>query len=236
MTRKPPILTPRLSSVADLIPKCRCFADIGTDHAYLPVFLCMTEKCDTAIASDIRKGPLSRAEKTLADYDMQSRISLRLGSGLDTIEADEADAVSIAGMGGLIIAQILENGQNKLCSTRKIILQPMTAVPELREFLWKNGWTIDSEHLAIEGDKIYNILTVSLPNGNPKFKPSDIDLYVGKYLLENRPDGFDTYIKQRMKKLMNIIEGLRLSKSANAAEQSEQYRELLNEIEKSILH
>jgi tRNA (adenine22-N1)-methyltransferase len=103
-----PILTPRLQQIADRIQPCACVADIGTDHAYLPVFLCMTQKAEKAIASDIRKGPLARAEATILRYGMQNRVETRLGGGADTLQVGEADCIVIAGMGGLMIAEILK--------------------------------------------------------------------------------------------------------------------------------
>ena len=230
---KLPTLTPRLDTIAKLIPACHCFADIGTDHAYLPVFMCMSDISDTAIASDIKKGPLLRAEKTVTDFKLNDRISLRLGAGLDTLKKDEADAVAIAGMGGLIIAEILREGLNKLTSAKAIILQPMTAVSELREFLINNGFTIKEECLAKEDEKIYNILSVVYTGNNESYSPSE--LYLGKYLIEHKPQHFDEYLSKRITKLKNMIEGLRISTSEDSKKKLIECLTLLKEIERSVL-
>ena len=144
MNRLP--LSPRLKTLYDITPMCDCFADIGTDHAYLPVYLCKNGKCKTAIASDIVKGPLERAKATIKKHNMEDKISIRLGGGVSTLERDEADVVLIAGMGGLIIADILKDGFDVLKTVKNIILQPMTAVSDLREYLYNNNWKIDKEY------------------------------------------------------------------------------------------
>ncbi len=226
-----PALTPRLYTIFEHIPHCRCFADIGTDHAYLPVFMCLSKKAECAIASDIKKGPLLRAEKTVTDYAANDKISLRLGAGLDTLKKDEADAVSIAGMGGLIIAEILKAGIDKLGSAKTIILQPMTAVSELREFLINNGWTIEDEYLAKEDMKIYNILSVSLPKGNNETY-SPVELYLGKHLIKKRPVHFDEYLNKHINKLENMIDGLKSSDLRESKEKLENTLTLLSEIKK----
>ncbi len=230
---KLPALTPRLDTIARLIPNCRCFADIGTDHAYLPVFMCMSGIADTAIASDIKKGPLLRAEKTVSDFNLNDKICLRLGAGVDTLEKDEADTVAIAGMGGLVIAEILRAGIDKLTSLKALILQPMTADSELREFLINNGWTIKEEHLAKEDDKIYNILSVVWSGKNESYSP--LELYLGKQLIENKPEHFNEYLLKRTKKLNNMVDGLKASKSAESKKKLFECMTLLKEIEERAL-
>ena len=114
MINTSPTLTPRLYTISNQIDKCKCFADIGTDHAYLPVFMCMTGKCERAIASDINEGPLKRAQNTVRQFGQEEKIQLRLGAGLDTLEENEADVIAIAGMGGIEISNILKIGKNKI--------------------------------------------------------------------------------------------------------------------------
>ena len=214
MKRKPQ-LTPRLKAVAELIPPCRVFADIGTDHAYLPVYLCVDGICEKAIASDINEGPLERAGATVSEYGLNDKISLRLGGGLDTLEKDEADAVSIAGMGGLMIADILNSGKDKLKNAKQIVIQPMSSVPELRSLLFKNGFKIDAEYLSKEDKKLYHIMTVSLSDAETT-APSAFDLYIGKALVDTKPEYFDEYIKRKKTKLEAIINGMKDAKNKNS--------------------
>lgn len=230
MLQTPPLLSPRLSTIAKLIPKCKRFADIGTDHAYLPVYLCMENICDTAIASDINRGPLLRAENTIKSYHMGKRISTRLGGGFETLAPGEAESLSIAGMGGLVIAKILEDGRDKIDSECTLVLQPMTAILELREYLYKNSWITVDEHLAKEEDKIYNIITVKL--GKESEKLSDAELFLGRILIERKDECYDEYVSKKIKKLENMIKGLEKSETEQSKHKLAECCALLNDVEK----
>ena len=144
-------LSPRLRLAADLVPEGARLADVGTDHAYLPACLLMEGKIPSAIAADLREGPLSRARETAAEYGCGDRMAFRLCDGLSGIRPEETDAVVIAGMGGETIAQILEAAP--WVRTRKIplVLQPMSSIPELRQRLGEGGFRILEERLAREG-------------------------------------------------------------------------------------
>lgn len=151
-------LTPRLQAVADLVPQGAAFADIGTDHAYLPAWLLLNGCIDHAIASDINAGPLSRARRTAEDYGCTQHISFRLGAGLAKVRPEEADTVAIAGMGGETIAQILSDAPWTREQETLLLLQPMSAQEELRRYLWLNGYTIHRENIVREGQKLYLVL------------------------------------------------------------------------------
>ena len=229
MLKTPPQLTPRLLKIAELIQPCNCMADIGTDHAYLPVYLCMTNKCKSAIASDIRKGPIQRAASTVSKYNCTDAIETRLGSGVSTITPNEAEAVVIAGMGGLIIAQILKEGFEVASSAKQIILQPMTAVDELREYLSLAGFDIIGEYLAKEDTKIYNILSVKY-SGVP-YSLSAAEVYLGKDIQQDNPELFPEYLKKKKKKLTNMISGLEMAIGSENAAKLDETRSLLSAIE-----
>ena len=152
-------LTARLQTVADQVPQGAAFADIGTDHAYLPVWLLLNGRIDRAIAADLREGPLNSARETAQIYGVSDKVSFRLCNGLADICADEVDVVAIAGMGGETIAMILESApwtkDGKL-----LLLQPMTSFPDLRLWLQQNGYCIERETIAKEGRRLYSCLTV----------------------------------------------------------------------------
>lgn len=227
-------LSIRLKKIYDIMPECDCFADIGTDHAYLPVYMCATGKCKTAIASDIVPGPLKRANATILKFGMSDKISVRLGPGVSTLSSDEADVVSIAGMGGLIIAQILEQGRDVLKNTAKIIVQPMTAVEDLREYLYKNNWNIEQEYLVKENDKLYNILSISSADSNTAFEPDDIDIFIGRHLIEDKPDLYNEYLERKIFKLDKMIAGLKKSSSETSADKIKECEVLLNKTKKLL--
>jgi len=152
-------LTPRLAAAAALVPVGARLADVGTDHGYLPVRLLLDGVIPFAVAADLRAGPLSRARETALRFHVEDKISFRLCDGLRGVREDEVDAIAIAGMGGGTAASILsaapwtKNG-------KRLLLQPMTALWELRGFLSQNGYRIEMEHIACEGKRLYSIMEV----------------------------------------------------------------------------
>lgn len=150
-------LTPRLETVACLVPQGACLADVGTDHAYLPVRLLLDGRVERAIAADLREGPLARARETARRYGVEDQISFRLCDGLSAVSREEADTVAIAGMGGETIAAILSAAPWTREGT-KLLLQPMTSFPDLRGWLQQNGYCILRERIAREGKRLYTVL------------------------------------------------------------------------------
>ena len=167
-------LSPRLQAVADQVPEGAVFADIGTDHAYLPVWLLLHGRIDHAIAADLREGPLARARETAAQYGVTDRVSFRLCDGLTGIRAGETDMIAIAGMGGETIASILAAAPwTREC---KLLLQPMTSFPDLRFWLQQNGYMIENEKVVREGERLYSIWNVT---GGTMKQLSPAELWVG---------------------------------------------------------
>lgn len=151
-------LTPRLRKAAELVPQGARFADIGTDHAYLPVWLILNGVIDRAIAADLREGPLNRARDTAEKYGVSEQIQFRLCDGLAQIKPEEADTIAIAGMGGETIAHILDNAPWTKQRDVTLILQPMSSQPDLRQWLGGHGYRIEEEHVVREGKVLYNVL------------------------------------------------------------------------------
>lgn len=154
-------LTPRLASVAAQVPSGAVLADIGTDHAYLPVKLLLDGRIPHAIAADLREGPLERARETAQRWGVSDRVSFRLCDGLTGIAPDEADVIAIAGMGGETIASILEAAPWTRRGDKRLLLQPMTAFAELRLWLSTHGYCIERESISQEGKRFYTCLRVS---------------------------------------------------------------------------
>lgn len=153
-------LSPRLRAVAGLVPQGARFADIGTDHAYLPAWLLLNGVIERAVAADLRSGPLDRARETAEKYAVSDRMDFRLCDGLSGLSAGEADAIAIAGMGGDTIAHILGQAPWTKAGGITLLLQPMTSQPDLRRWLSENGYRIEREELAREGEKLYTIWLV----------------------------------------------------------------------------
>ncbi len=151
-------LDKRLSAVAALVRQGSRLADIGTDHAYLPVYLVQSGVCPSAIASDIGAGPLEAARRTVTESGLTSEIALRLGDGLSTVSAGEVEDIAIAGMGGETIVAILEATPYIQNSRLRLILQPMTRAEDLRRWLLANGFSILEEHLITDGRHLYPVM------------------------------------------------------------------------------
>lgn len=151
-------LDKRLSAVAALVRQGSRLADIGTDHAYLPVYLVQSGVCPSAIASDIGAGPLDAAYRTVTENGLTSEIALRLGDGLATVTAGEVEDIAIAGMGGETIAAILEAAPWVQNEGIRLILQPMTRAEDLRRWLLTHGFSVLEEHLIIDGRHLYPVM------------------------------------------------------------------------------
>lgn len=150
----------RLLQCAQWVPDGAKVADIGTDHAYLPIWLAKSGKIASAVAADVREGPLDRARENILRYHVQETVSARLSDGLSAINPDEADTIIIAGMGGELIAEILEKTPWLKGNGKTLILQPMTSARELRVFLQKQGYSLQKEKAVLSLNRLYTVMLV----------------------------------------------------------------------------
>lgn len=161
-------LDERLSAVAKLVRPGSRVADIGTDHAYLPVYLITAGICPSAIAADIGAGPLNAARRTVTEAGSAEKIELRLGDGLSVIAPDEADDIVIAGMGGETVAAILAAAPWIGDARYRLILQPMSRAAELRRYLMTNGFSLTEEHLVTDGRHLYPVMAAEYTAAPPE--------------------------------------------------------------------
>ena len=150
-------LTPRLQLAADFCLPCKAVIDVGCDHAYLCLYL-VEQGAERAAASDIRPGPLEAAKAHIAACGRNDRVQAVLCPGLEAFGPDDADTISICGMGGEMIASILEAAPWTAKGDHKLVLQPMTNGHRLRKWLADNGYTVEREQLAREGHRLYVVL------------------------------------------------------------------------------
>lgn len=169
-------LTRRLTAAFNLVREGRVVADIGTDHAYLPIELVKTGKCPRAFASDIGKGPLERAKENINEAGLSAQIETVLTDGAAYFDG-VADEFIIAGMGGELIHRIISDAPFLKNEDIHMVLQPMTKVPFLRHALASDGFYIDKETLVKEDGKIYTVMSVYYDG--KKRSISDIDLLTG---------------------------------------------------------
>lgn len=203
----------RLKLIAKKVPLCETVCDIGTDHAYVPIYLILNKICKKAIATDVKQGPVYIANKNIKKYKLEDVIETRIGNGLDCIKEHEADTIIVAGMGGILIREILYNGFEKAKTACSLILQPMNAIEVVREWLMKNGYNIYDEELVNEGEKIYNVISATWTG---QIKDTDkVYHYIGEKLIENNDPLLTKYIDKKLKQMKRIINGLKNSNSTS---------------------
>ena len=213
-------LTPRLRAIGSQVPQGAKLADVGTDHAYLPVWLLLNGRIQSAIASDVKEGPLLRGRETARTYGVEENMTFRLCDGLNGIEPKEVDTVVIAGMGGELIARILEAAP--WTRNAALLLQPMSSQPELRQWLTENGYRIHRETVAAEGRKLYTILSVTGGESTPY---TQAELWAGRQRKgENAPHRL-AYLDDLISRRERAIAGMR--KGVSHGEEVEREEALL---------
>jgi tRNA (adenine22-N1)-methyltransferase len=166
-------------------------ADIGSDHAYLPCYLAIHKQTPFAVAGEITDGPLMSAKEQVRSLGFDNMIDVRKGDGLEVIEPGEVDAVTICGMGGILIASILENGKEKLEGVSRLILQPNVAARWVRAWLEKEGWVLAAEEILKEDGKIYEVLVAKRSGNSPySHDEKEKEMLFGPYLLKEKSDVF----------------------------------------------
>lgn len=188
-------LDARLSAAADLVRNGARFADVGTDHAFLPAYLLLNGKIEYAVCSDLRKGPLKNAEETVKRYGLENKVDLRLSNGLDAYKDGEVNEIAVAGMGGLLISEFIKRTAWLKNDTIHLILQPMTHAEDLRKTLYQNGFFIDKEIAVKDGDKLYIIISAYY-NACPK------DLTVAESVVGEIYKNTDTVSREYLKSLL----------------------------------
>lgn len=215
----------RLGAVAALVRPGVVLADVGTDHAYLPVFLVGSGHNPRAVASDINRGPLSRAAQTIAAAGLSDRIDTVLTDGLAGIEPYAPRDIVIAGMGGELIVKILSDTPFVRDPDVRLILQPMTRSAALRRFLASEGFAAE-DHLCRE-DRVYEILTAQY--GVPPYKLTEAEALVGKTCLAGNDPLASERLRTELRHLRRKTEGLQ-----RAGENTDDLRRLTAELEEAL--
>ena len=167
------MISKRLELVASFVPQEAILLDVGSDHAYLPIELVERGQIEGAIAGEVVEGPYQSAVKNVEAHGLKEKIQVRLANGLAAFEeADQVSVITIAGMGGRLIARILEEGLDKLANVERLILQPNNREDDLRIWLQENGFQIVAETILEEAGKFYEILVVE--SGQMKLSASDV--------------------------------------------------------------
>ncbi|MEG6616383.1 class I SAM-dependent methyltransferase [Peptococcaceae bacterium 1198_IL3148] len=205
------MLSSRLATLSNYVKPGSVMADIGTDHGYLPIYLVKSGICPKAIACDVRQMPLETARKNVLANCLDKKIELRLGDGIQVLKPGEVQVVSIAGMGGSTIRQILSDKPDVLAELDRLILQPMGDEESLRQWLLTNGWRIIDEELVLEDERLYTII-VSEQGAEPL--PEPIVLEIGPRLMEKHHSLLPQLIARLQDKYRLMINGLAKSNRA----------------------
>ena len=176
-------LDERLSLCAEMVREGVKIADIGTDHAYLPVWLANEGRISSAIAADVRQGPLDNAARTIALYGAEEKVRTVLSDGLEKIKSDEADDIIMAGMGGELIVKLIDCTPWLRNKNKHLILQPMTRSEVVRRYLCENGFEIISEKACVSCHKSYSVMLCCFDG--QKRECTDEYAYVGSLASDN---------------------------------------------------
>lgn len=199
-------LSKRLMKIANYVNYCEAIADIGTDHGYIPIYLVKNNKCNSAIASDINKGPIEKASTNIRFEGLSEKIKCLLGGGLKPLKVGEVNGVIIAGMGGNLIRDIILEDIEKVKLYDFLILQPAQNPEVLRKFLYNNNFEILNEDLILDDGKFYELFKVKYNENAKKINVKDeISYEISSILLESNNSLVNDYIKSKIKKYENII-------------------------------
>lgn len=221
-----PKLSPRLIAAANFVRSGSFVADIGTDHAYLPIYLCLTGKIRGAVASDINEGPVARAKINVANYHLAKKITVLQTDGLSGIEGYRPDDIIICGMGGELIARIIECAEWTRNERIRLILQPMTHADKLRAYLLENGYSIADETI-VKDDKLYQIICAEYSGNTEKYSPAE--LIFGRHNIVRGGEVFCEYVSY----VRSVLIARRDGKLCSGADVSEEIS-IINEIDKLL--
>ena len=224
------ILDTRLRAAAEMVERGARLADIGSDHAYLPIALCLEGKIEYALASDINEGPVASARANIAKNGLKDRIEAIRADGLDKARDFAPDCITVLGMGGELIVSILERAEWVRDGKITLVLQPMTHAEILAEYLAGNGFDIIDEKIVSVGerdDRIYRLLKARYDGESRCI--GRVDALVGRINLERGDDVTKRYVSRIIAVLKTKISG----KEKAALDTSEE-KALISELEKYL--
>ena len=209
----------RMQKLASLVTEGNRLADVGTDHGYIPIALVQAGKIPSAIAMDVNRGPLARAEAHIREAGLATYIETRLSDGLRELGAEDADTVLIAGMGGMLILRILTEGIPHLSGVEELILQPQSDVYRVRDWLQKHGYRVETEELVEEDGKYYPMMRAV--RGQER-RMEQAELYYGKAEVQRSPEVLRSYLETRLQEGQRIL----LKLEANGKEDTARAQEI----------
>ena len=220
-------LVGRLAALAACVPQGARLADIGTDHAYLPIELIQNNVIISAVAGDVHNGPYKAAKEHVENLGLQKKISVRLGNGLAVLSPAEVDTVVIAGMGGQTIIEILDQQPGIVQSLKRLVLQPMVGAAAVRRWLVQNKWYLAAEYL-VEDDRLYEII-IAEQGSSPAYEPIMYD--IGPKLWDEKPSLLALHVDQLISQTQRVLNEMEHSSTAKMSIKYHQYEERLKQLE-----
>lgn len=218
-----PKLSRRLQAITEQIPPAATLADIGSDHAFLPCYTCLEGMTPWAIASEVAQGPLRAVQQQVFRSGLAETISVRLGDGLNVLARAEVDVVVIAGMGGHLMVDILDAGQERLQGISRLILQPNVREKQVRLWLMQHDWELIDEVIIEEDGTTYEILIAEAgAGGNPYATSLEAELTVGPFLKKKKDPVFCRKWQRKLLKKKQIYAQLQLTLPSIRTEERKQ--------------
>lgn len=226
-------LNERLKSVASFVPHGKTTADIGTDHAYLPIYLIQNNIVPKVIAVEFNPGPLERAKQNVVKYQLCDKIELRSGYGFEPIFSKEIETAIIAGIGGTSIIDIIESSPSFAWSLSSLILQPMNKVELVRAYLQDNNFCLIDEELVLEDSRYYEILAAA---PGPAVEYDELLLEIGPILFKKKHPLLPEYLEEKISHYWQVINGLERSSNVGAQEKKQYLKSKIMYLEKVVYH
>ena len=230
-------LSTRMKTVVDMVMPQGVVADIGCDHAYVSIYLIKYGIAKKVIASDVRSGPVEIASRNVREWELEDQIEIRIGDGLAPIKPYEVDTIILAGMGGILMNQILGQQEAVTLSARQLVLQPQSDMTLVRKKLRDMGATIVREDMIVDMGKYYTVIDARFledeKSEDESFEQELYDRY-GAYLLQNRHPVLLSYLKKEHAKNENILKNLAKQDSENAKKKIEELEHLKRYIEAAL--
>ena len=224
-------ISQRLRIVGDFVTQ-KTVADIGTDHAYIPIYLHKKGNVEKVIACDINEKPLQKAQQNIKLHHAENKIITRLGNGLQPLQPYEVDSIVISGMGGMLMIELMEQSQNIIKTVKEVVLCPHLDVSSVRKYLHNIGYAIADEKMIQECGNFYTILRAI--QEKQKYD-KEIEYIFGKVLLEKKDAVLKKYIvneKIRLKKIEQHLYDKQTEQSKKRLQQIDEYKKAIEEAEK----
>ena len=219
----------RLQTIADTVKETEVIADIGSDHGYLPIYLLKNGTVQKAILTDLNEGPLQNARKTAAKYRVENLCEFLRGDGLNPLKGKKADVISFCGMGGELIASMLEKNMDIAQSAQQLIFQPMNNKELLMKRILSYGFSLDSVKAVKDKNHFYFIISVSF--GGADITLSDTDLEFSKELISQKDPVMKEFLLYRLHAERKVAEN---ALAGNSMEEYNKRKKKIEEIEERI--